>query len=260
MEHIENIHEPGPGRALVPLPRRDGFTPKRQRRFLKALRKTGCVRDACRAAGISDSAAYKARKRDPGFRALWDAALSWAGSDIETFAWHLAVAGVEEEVWAYGRLVGVRRRTDPQLFRMLLQASNPARYGGRGYGSRKALEKRIRQEIAGEQEHLQGEDIDEVRSRLAERIARLRKRLVGDGKYYEEDGELIPVGYVKAAGPDHSDPAPPEPGDTWTGDDADWTKPEPARTSDRDESGDENPRFSDESGAAEPRITRLDGW
>lgn len=37
--------------------RRDGFTPKRRRVFLKTLRKTGCVQDACRRVGISDTAA-----------------------------------------------------------------------------------------------------------------------------------------------------------------------------------------------------------
>ena len=186
--------------------------------------------------------------------------MSRAGSDIETLAWHCAVAGVEEEVWAYGKLVGVRRRTDPRLFRMLLQASNPARYGGRGYGSRRALEKRIRQEIAEEQEQLQGVDIDEVRARIARKVERLRQRLRLSGDYYEEDGRLIPIGYVKADAPGQAGPAAPEPDEAWTGDDAHWTKPEPPRTSDTEEGEDENPRFSGESGPAGPRISRLDGW
>ena len=34
-------------------PRHDGFTPAKQQKFFKALKKTGCIKDACRAAGIS---------------------------------------------------------------------------------------------------------------------------------------------------------------------------------------------------------------
>jgi hypothetical protein len=34
-------------------PRRDGFTPAKQRTFFEALRETGCIRDACRVARIS---------------------------------------------------------------------------------------------------------------------------------------------------------------------------------------------------------------
>ena len=73
-------------RALTTFTRHDGFTPKRRRKFIKTLRKTGCVRDACRVAGVSDSTAYKARRRDPEFCAQWVTALSKAGGDLETLA------------------------------------------------------------------------------------------------------------------------------------------------------------------------------
>jgi hypothetical protein len=177
--------------------RHDGFTPKRRRKFLKALRRTGCVRDACRKAKISDTAAYKLRRRDPDFAALWATALDKAGSDIELLAWQRGVDGIEEEVIAYGKVVGTRRKRDANLFRMLLQASNPAKYGGQGFGSRKELEKKIRKEIEAEQQAQdQAPDIGEVRERIFQRIQRLQERQIRDGEVYvDEQGRTVPAGY-----------------------------------------------------------------
>ena len=246
-------------RALVPLTRHDGFTPKRRRKFLKTLRKTGCVRDACRRAEISDSAAYKARRRDPEFRALWASALSRAGGELEILAWQRAVEGIEEDIVAYGKVVGTRRRYDEQLFRMMLKASNPGKYGGQGVGSRKELEKKIRAEI--EQEQLAGtmaygEDREDVTNRILRKIAGLRRRQIASGAYYEgENGALIPTGYVKVApeaGADFDGGERPDSG-------ADWTDPEPlsgpfdsARDAEMHEETAENRRSG-------PRITSLGG-
>ena len=192
-------HRPGKtARALVPAQRQDGFTPKRRAKFLKALRKTGCVEDACRAVRISDSAAYKCRRRDPAFAALWQTALSKAGSDIETFAWKFAVEGVEEDIVAYGKVIGTRRKRDPQLFRMLLQGSNPARYGGHGYGSRKQLEKQIRKEIAADQEMEGNGRADELRERIMGKHEVLHKREILAGRIYEDEhGQSVPTGYIR---------------------------------------------------------------
>jgi hypothetical protein len=197
------------GQPLPSAARHDGFTPKRRRKFLRTLAKTGCVRDACRRAEISDSAAYKARRRDAEFSALWDTALSKAGSDLEILAWQRAVEGVEEDVIAYGKVIGTRRKRDANLFRMLLQASNPDRYGGQGFGSRKMLEKKIRKQIAAEQEpEIHHEDIEEVRQRILRKLKAFRQRRIDAGEIYEiESGECIPVGYVKAS--DVAQAAPP---------------------------------------------------
>jgi len=92
--------------------RHDGFTSKKKRRFLKALGKTGCVLDACRMVGISKTAVYTARERDPHLEKQWDRALRKAGTEIELTAWERGVEGVEEDVIAYGKVVGKRRKYD----------------------------------------------------------------------------------------------------------------------------------------------------
>jgi hypothetical protein len=173
--------------------RRDGFTPHRRRIFLKTLRKTGCAQDACRRARISDTAAYNLRDRDAMFARLWDAAVVAAGADMELLAWTFAVEGEEEEVWAYGKRVGTRRRRDARLFRMLLQGSNPHKYGGNGVGTRKQIERKIRKEMEDERKAAEGVDIEEVRERLAQRIERLRIRMVREeGGHIDEQGRYVP--------------------------------------------------------------------
>ena len=174
--------------------RRDGFTPRRRRIFLKTMRKTGCVQDACRRARISDTVAYNLRDRDPMFARLWDAALVAAGADLQILAWQYAIEGEEEEVWAYGKRVGTRRKRDAQLFRMLLQSSNPHKYGGHGLGTRKQIEKKIRKEMEAQRKAVEAVDIDEVRERIAQRIERLRHRLVREeGGHIDEEGRYVPL-------------------------------------------------------------------
>lgn len=237
-----------PGRALVPASRDDGFTPQRRRIFLETLRDTGCVQDACRVARISDTAVYKARKRDPELRELWQAALSKAGTDVDTLAWHRAVVGVEEPVWAYGKLVGTRRKRDDRLLRMLVQASDPNRYGGPGYFTRRALEQRIRAEIEEEQRELAAEDeaAEEVRQRLAERLTRLSERMIAeDGYRRAEDGSLVPAG--DATDPGRSDPR----------NAAGWTRADVIRTGSEPRGGAGRIAFFRGFPPAGPRITQL---
>lgn len=79
--------------APVPRPHRrrhDGFTPKKQRKFFKALRKTGCLKDAARVAGISTNTVRRHRDKWPAFNARTEAALGQAAEALETIAWHRA--------------------------------------------------------------------------------------------------------------------------------------------------------------------------
>ena len=57
--------------------RRDGWTPERQLRFLKALERTRSVTNAARAADMSRESAYRLRNRAGNalFAAAWDKAL-----------------------------------------------------------------------------------------------------------------------------------------------------------------------------------------
>jgi hypothetical protein len=101
--------------------RHDGWTAGAQRHFLQALGDTGCVRDACRAAGRSSTSAYRLRARSAEFAASWDRALEMAATVLEQVAFARAVIGVEEPVWHYGKLVGTRRRYSDALLRLLIQ-------------------------------------------------------------------------------------------------------------------------------------------
>jgi hypothetical protein len=65
----------------VPLrARRDGWTPERQRLFIRVLRETGSVGRACRAAGRTRAGAYRLYRRPDAesFRRAWDAAAAAA--------------------------------------------------------------------------------------------------------------------------------------------------------------------------------------
>jgi hypothetical protein len=77
-------HPRPPSRALpafdpVPLrARRDGWTPERQREFIRILHVTRSISAACQAVGMSRKSAYRLRER-PGaetFATAWDAAFA----------------------------------------------------------------------------------------------------------------------------------------------------------------------------------------
>ena len=101
--------------------RHDGWTPARQRTFLRALSETGCVRDACARARISNTSAYRMKKRSAAFARAWDRALAKAMPTIEQAAYERAVIGWEEPIVQGGKLVGHKRRYSDSLLRLLLQ-------------------------------------------------------------------------------------------------------------------------------------------
>ena len=91
------------------------FTPPRRALFLHHLAEQGNVRAAASRVGVSPSSAYLARRRDPIFRAGWDAAVVHSREHaLQVLANH-ALDGVREEVWHRGELVGHRVRHDARL-------------------------------------------------------------------------------------------------------------------------------------------------
>ncbi len=100
--------------------RHDGWTPQRQRAFLRALSETGSVRDACARAQISTTSAYRMRDRSAAFDRAWRRALAKVAPTIEQAAYERAVLGWEEPVWHGGKIVGHRRRYSDGLLRLLL--------------------------------------------------------------------------------------------------------------------------------------------
>ncbi|HTU11180.1 MAG TPA: hypothetical protein VMG08_09815 [Allosphingosinicella sp.] len=145
-----------PAAPADPNPRRqrhDAFTEARKSVFLKALIKTGCLLDACRATGISAKTAYRHQDSDPRFAAHCRAALRMSATPLELSAWTRAVEGVERE-FACGGQVYTRRLYSDSLLRLLLQGSNPKKYGARPGFSRKRMataeRKYLRREIEAE--------------------------------------------------------------------------------------------------------------
>lgn len=114
--------------------RHDGWTPARQRTFLRALSETGCVRDACARAGISNTSAYRMKKRSAPFSRAWDRALAKAMPTIEQAAYERAVIGWEEPIVQGGKLVGHKRRYSDSLLRLLLQRGFGGEAGAKANG------------------------------------------------------------------------------------------------------------------------------
>ena len=116
----------------VPLrPRRDGWTADKQIAFIEALAETGCVEEACRRVGMSDSSAYKLRLRPCGapFREAWDAALDYSLHRLEQDALSRSRHGVARPVFYKGEQVGEWRHYDERLTMFILRSRRPERYG-----------------------------------------------------------------------------------------------------------------------------------
>ena len=98
-------------------PRRDGWTPDRQRGFIEALAATACVEDAARAVGMSATSAYNlcARSDAVAFRAAWDAALDFAAGHLKAAVFSRAIHGVPVPHYYKGELVGEHRRYNDRL-------------------------------------------------------------------------------------------------------------------------------------------------
>jgi len=112
-------------------PRHDGWTAQKQIAFIEALAETACVEDACRRVGMSDTSAYRLRRRPRGapFREAWDAALDYAVHRLEQAALGRALNGVARPVFYKGEQVGEWREFDERLTMFLLRNRRPARFG-----------------------------------------------------------------------------------------------------------------------------------
>ena len=101
-----------------------------------------------------------------------------AAAPIETLAWERAVTGIEEDVIHYGKKVGTRRKRSDAVFRMILQASDPDKYGRAGAVLRARIEQELRPKI--EQE-------------VREEMARTRRRGAPAAGYDDEPWRQRPM-------------------------------------------------------------------
>ncbi|RYG89005.1 MAG: hypothetical protein EON59_02485 [Alphaproteobacteria bacterium] len=98
----------------------DGWDKHRRGAFLRVLGRTKDVREACRAAGMSSTAAYALRGRSPPFARAWEKMLAVDVPSVLDAALERAVKGWVEPIVAGGKIVGERRRYSDTLLRALL--------------------------------------------------------------------------------------------------------------------------------------------
>lgn len=119
----------------VPIPRArrvDGWTPERQRAFIRHLADTGSVARAAMESGMSASSAYRLRQspEGKGFAAAWESAIQQAAHALVDAAFERAVHGSEEPVFdREGRVIGRRFRQSDAMMMFLLRKHFPDRYG-----------------------------------------------------------------------------------------------------------------------------------
>ena len=109
--------------------RHDGWTEERTQRFFDSLAHTGCVRDAARVAGVSNTAAYRMKRRFPLFSDAWDKALSRAGEGLMAVAYKRAVEGKETIIIRGGREVERRITPSDAILGLLLKRGDMAGNG-----------------------------------------------------------------------------------------------------------------------------------
>ncbi|KEO91645.1 hypothetical protein EH31_02950 [Erythrobacter longus] len=134
--------------SFTPVPRQyerhDGWTPERQQNFIEALADTGSVASACKKVDMSTVGAYHLRRQEgaESFRKAWKKALDLGIQQLEDVAMERALHGVDEPVYSYGELVGVRKKVNDRLLMFMLRNRAPERFGNaaaKGGGSLKGL-------------------------------------------------------------------------------------------------------------------------
>lgn len=196
---------PAPARA--DRHRHDAFTDARKCRFLRVLMKTGCLLDACRATRISPKTAYRHQEDDPRFAHNCRIALRMSEAPLELAAWQRAIEGVDRE-FACGGQVHVRRIYSDSLLRLLLQGSNPRKYGQRPGFRRKQLLKAERRQIRREVEAEfrpggkyapKVRTLDEVKQSILTKLAAIDRHRsaerLAEGWTQTPGGDWLPPGY-----------------------------------------------------------------
>lgn len=194
--------------------RHDAFTGARKQQYLKALMKCGCILDACRITGISSSTVYNHQASDPEFARNCQLALDMAATPIELTAYERAVVGHEEPVIRGGQVVGTRIRRSDYMLRILLQGSNPKKYGPRPGFTRKRLlkfeRKQIEREVrAGMAEHRPS--MEKVTERIVEKVENIKRhrdrQRRAEGWTELDCGVWVPPGWVWAGDGDPGEAA-----------------------------------------------------
>ena len=194
----------------APRQRHDAFTPRRKNAFLRALQKTGCVADAAREVGVSPRTVYNHQGNDAEFLEQCVLAVSMCEVPLEIAAWKRGVTGVEEQVAVGGRMITRIKRSD-SILRLLLQGSNPKKYGPRPGFTRKRLLKHERKEIELEvrakfEARHSPPAMEQVTASIIRKVEAIKRHSDAEklaaGWTQAEDGYMIPPGYGPIAPPE----------------------------------------------------------
>jgi hypothetical protein len=171
--------------------RYDGWTPARQRAFVKALAETGCVRRAARWVGMSEVGAYQLRKAPgaEGFARAWEEALTLGVERLADIAYDRAVHGVAVPIFYKGEQVGERRWYNDRLLTWVLRHRDPAHYGGPA-GNRVPphIRRALREEWELERAEKEAIEADQARAELHEKLREMAERLgIRRGEAPEEE-------------------------------------------------------------------------
>lgn len=122
----------GGGRLTPWRDRSGGWDARKRGLFLRTLARTKRVDLACKAAGMSASAAYYLRGQSSRFAGAWEKALAGAPPpSVAEAAYERAVNGWDEPIIQGGQVVGHKRRYSDSLLRDLLRAERERDSGGR---------------------------------------------------------------------------------------------------------------------------------
>ena len=131
--------------------------------FVEALRRSGSVAAACRAAGVSRTLVYRERRQSPSFASCWESALEEAEERLLGLLWRWGMVGIPRVKrtvtrWADGSEVEVTTEwTDLSTPALLewLRRSDPEKYGPVTWpdpdpldGQRGRLSKRVSKALA----------------------------------------------------------------------------------------------------------------
>lgn len=97
--------------------------------FLRTLRATANVSEACKVAGLGRTTAYVHRKKDEAFAEAWDDAVDEGLDVAEGELYRRAVEGVDKPVFYAGAECGSIRTYSDSLLIFLLKSKRSSVYG-----------------------------------------------------------------------------------------------------------------------------------
>jgi hypothetical protein len=153
------------------------FTTRTKGKFLAELARTMNVAAASRAVGVSESAAYALRKREPAFAEAWAEALSDAYGKVEMLLLQRAIAGLggDEDGGEQGEIAKLEKLSERTLMAML--------------GHHRQAVQNHRAAQAEARGIAQAAEESSARKRLADKLAEMERRLLGQSEPAEAEDD-----------------------------------------------------------------------